>query len=70
VQANGFFGSKGVSKYIPPAYTFYEKLFWEAVVKKGLQDDIELREWNKEGWTYHAKGRDRSLLLFPSAVAN
>ncbi|WFD40539.1 CDP-diacylglycerol--glycerol-3-phosphate 1-phosphatidyltransferase [Malassezia japonica] len=63
-EANGFFGSKGVSGRIPGAYTYLEKQFWEQVVDRGLdkplpgQDTptVELREWRKYGWTYHQKG--------------
>ncbi|KAH9819676.1 hypothetical protein DFH28DRAFT_1080257 [Melampsora americana] len=55
-QANGFYQSKGVSKYIPPAYTYLERLFYEEIIKSGKQDQIKIREWMREGWTYHAKG--------------
>jgi hypothetical protein len=67
VQANGFFGSRGVSRFIPPAYThfteqFYNEIEREAERKSRRSDGsagdtaIELREWRREGWTYHAKG--------------
>lgn len=55
-QANGFFGSAGVSKYIPPAYTRAEQRFWTEVERSQLQSKVELREWGRDGWTYHAKG--------------
>ncbi|KAL7283697.1 hypothetical protein ACG7TL_003133 [Trametes sanguinea] len=44
-KANGFFGSRGVSGRIPEAYTLFERRFMSA-----------LNEWEREGWTYHAKG--------------
>lgn len=67
MQANGFFGSRGVSRFIPPAYThfteqFYNEIEREAERKSRRSDGsagdtaIELREWRREGWTYHAKG--------------
>ncbi|KAL4399138.1 CDP-diacylglycerol--glycerol-3-phosphate 3-phosphatidyltransferase [Malassezia pachydermatis] len=77
-EANGFYGSKGVSSRIPAAYTYLEQEFWSQVVEKKLDKplnvhgsnvidesdpvsqghipSVELREWNKYGWTYHQKG--------------
>ncbi|GAC97140.1 CDP diacylglycerol serine [Pseudozyma hubeiensis SY62] len=65
-EANGFFQSKGVSGWIPEAYTWYEYQFWNALRRsnrllrqdgKRIQDGgVEITEWKKEGWTYHAKG--------------
>jgi CDP-diacylglycerol--glycerol-3-phosphate 3-phosphatidyltransferase len=55
-QANGFYQSKGFSKYIPPAYTYLESKFWEAIKSSDKQDNIEVAEWKRQGWTYHSKG--------------
>lgn len=65
-EANGFFQSKGVSGWIPEAYTWFEYRFWNALRRRGQllrQNDkaeslggVELKEWKKDGWTYHAKG--------------
>ncbi|KAF4636708.1 hypothetical protein G7Y89_g1394 [Cudoniella acicularis] len=61
-QANGFYGSKGVSGLLPSAYTLLSRRFLEAASKVGRSQDITLKEWQrgtvgeKEGWTYHAKG--------------
>ncbi|KAF8646207.1 hypothetical protein AX16_007349 [Volvariella volvacea WC 439] len=64
-QANGFYGSSGISGRIPEGYTLLEKRFMKAVKKagrmwKGEKNDVgtgvQLSEWNKDGWTYHAKG--------------
>ncbi|RCH78362.1 CDP-diacylglycerol--glycerol-3-phosphate 3-phosphatidyltransferase, partial [Rhizopus stolonifer] len=55
-EANGFFNSKGVSRFLPPAYTFIERQFYRQVKKAGRQDDISIEEYKREGWTYHAKG--------------
>ena len=60
--ANGFYGSKGVSGMLPPAYTYLSRRFLEAVSSQGLADRITLKEWRRGtvnepgGWTYHAKG--------------
>ncbi|KAL9090424.1 MAG: hypothetical protein Q9159_001953 [Coniocarpon cinnabarinum] len=61
-HANGFFGSKGVSGMLPPAYTLMSKRFLDVVFKTGLQDRLGLYEWKRgsfgeqDRWTYHAKG--------------
>lgn len=55
-ESNGFFGSKGVSKYLPPAYTYLEWQFWNELKRRNRSEDVEIREWKKTGWTYHAKG--------------
>jgi CDP-diacylglycerol---glycerol-3-phosphate 3-phosphatidyltransferase len=61
-QANGFYGSKGVSGLLPPAYTLLSQRFLEKAEREGRKADIGLKEWRRgtvgqeEGWTYHAKG--------------
>ncbi|KAK9709719.1 CDP-diacylglycerol--glycerol-3-phosphate 3-phosphatidyltransferase [Basidiobolus ranarum] len=55
-EANGFFNSKGVSKYIPPAYTYFTHQFFKKALAAGKQDSIEIEEYKRDGWTYHAKG--------------
>ncbi|KAG8970238.1 CDP-diacylglycerol--glycerol-3-phosphate 3-phosphatidyltransferase [Tulasnella sp. 419] len=59
-KANGFYGSKGLSGRIPEAYTWLERSFWKAAQRvskqSGTDSRIQLTEWAKEGWTYHAKG--------------
>ncbi|KAK4057730.1 CDP-diacylglycerol--glycerol-3-phosphate 3-phosphatidyltransferase [Microbotryomycetes sp. JL221] len=58
--ANGFTGSRGVSKYIPPAYTHLQRMFYDQANKRankfGKENHITIREWRKQDWTYHAKG--------------
>ncbi|MCJ1406323.1 CDP-diacylglycerol--glycerol-3-phosphate 3-phosphatidyltransferase [Ptychographa xylographoides] len=59
--ANGFYGSKGVSGLLPPAYTLLSRRFLHAATK-AAPGAIALREWRRgtvgtpDGWTYHAKG--------------
>ncbi|KAI8285139.1 CDP-diacylglycerol--glycerol-3-phosphate 3-phosphatidyltransferase [Colletotrichum sp. SAR 10_98] len=61
-QANGFYGSSGVSGLLPGAYTLLARRFVRAVHERKLDDSIVLKEWRRgtvgepEGWTYHAKG--------------
>jgi CDP-diacylglycerol--glycerol-3-phosphate 3-phosphatidyltransferase len=61
--ANGFYGSRGVSALLPPAYTLLARRFLESVAASPRQSDsIVLKEWRRGtvgepgGWTYHAKG--------------
>lgn len=60
--ANGFYGSKGVSGLLPPAYTLLSRRFLEGVQRAGRSSAVSLKEWRKGtvgepgGWTYHAKG--------------
>ncbi|KAF3013691.1 CDP-diacylglycerol--glycerol-3-phosphate 3-phosphatidyltransferase [Neopestalotiopsis sp. 37M] len=61
-QANGFYGSKGVSGMLPDAYTLLARRFLDAIHRQKRDAAIVLKEWRKgtvgepEGWTYHAKG--------------
>ncbi|KAH9945777.1 CDP-diacylglycerol-glycerol-3-phosphate 3-phosphatidyltransferase [Epithele typhae] len=64
-KANGFYGSKGISGRIPEAYTLFERRFMAAVRQADLEwpassssvfPGVQLHEWERDGWTYHAKG--------------
>ncbi|EGN95719.1 hypothetical protein SERLA73DRAFT_113405 [Serpula lacrymans var. lacrymans S7.3] len=63
-KANGFYGSGGLSGLIPEGYTLLEQRFMRAAraagrissTGKSLNNDVRLKEWEKDGWTYHAKG--------------
>ncbi|RUP51789.1 hypothetical protein BC936DRAFT_145950 [Jimgerdemannia flammicorona] len=55
-EANGFFNSQGVSKYLPPAYTYIEHQFFTEVVRQEKDHIINIQEYKRPGWTYHAKG--------------
>ncbi|OZJ06861.1 hypothetical protein BZG36_00216 [Bifiguratus adelaidae] len=55
-KANGFYGSKGVSKYLPDAYTSIEHDFFQATRQLNKGDSIKISEYTRPGWTYHAKG--------------
>ncbi|MCJ1476886.1 CDP-diacylglycerol--glycerol-3-phosphate 3-phosphatidyltransferase [Lambiella insularis] len=70
--ANGFYGSKGVSGLLPPAYTLLSRRFLRAANQE-CPGAVTLREWRNgtvgtpDGWTYHAKGL--WLTLPPSVPA-
>jgi CDP-diacylglycerol---glycerol-3-phosphate 3-phosphatidyltransferase len=61
-EANGFYKSAGVSSLIPEGYTLLESRFHRDTVSRGRAWDdqthtgIRLKEWKREGWTYHSKG--------------
>ncbi|CAE6439224.1 unnamed protein product [Rhizoctonia solani] len=74
-SANGFLGSKGLSGRIPEAYTLLERRFWDRVLAAHRQWDgsrgVELREWQRPGWTYHAKGGNVDFTVYPrGAIRN
>ncbi|RIB15407.1 hypothetical protein C2G38_2018086 [Gigaspora rosea] len=55
-EANGFYGSKGISKYIPMAYTFIEYQFFNDIIHYGKGHLIKIEEYKRQNWTFHAKG--------------
>ncbi|KAF9974292.1 CDP-diacylglycerol--glycerol-3-phosphate 3-phosphatidyltransferase [Actinomortierella ambigua] len=60
-EANGFFKSKGISKYVPDVYTLIEKRFFETARKLGNESRVKIEEYKRDQWTYHAKG----LWIYP-----
>jgi len=40
-EANGFFGSRGITNRIPAAYTYMESEFWNEVMKKSLDRPVD-----------------------------
>jgi CDP-diacylglycerol--glycerol-3-phosphate 3-phosphatidyltransferase len=63
-QANGFYGSGGLSGLIPEGYTLLEQRFMRALraARRSSPSNVadghhvSLKEWERDGWTYHAKG--------------
>uniref|UniRef100_A0A914CBK0 CDP-diacylglycerol--glycerol-3-phosphate 3-phosphatidyltransferase n=1 Tax=Acrobeloides nanus TaxID=290746 RepID=A0A914CBK0_9BILA len=53
-QANGFFNGNGLSGYIPSLYVHASELFYKQT--KRLNKEINLFEYNRPDWTFHAKG--------------
>ncbi|KAH7929645.1 hypothetical protein BV22DRAFT_1080564 [Leucogyrophana mollusca] len=73
-KANGFYGSRGISGLIPEGYTLLEQRFMRAVKAASREsrsdgpvtNGVQLKEWERDGWTYHAKG----IWLSPSPGAH
>jgi len=55
-QANGFLGARGPAGGIPAGYTLVASEFFKQVETSGQEDRIQMAEFQKQGWTYHAKG--------------
>jgi CDP-diacylglycerol--glycerol-3-phosphate 3-phosphatidyltransferase len=53
-----------MSRLIPEGYTLLERRFHASVVKAGREWDghrgVRLQEWERDGWTYHAKGKHQA----------
>ena len=56
-KANGFYGAKNMSGHLPDSYTYLESKLMKRLVKAGRQTDVQLLEYHRPGWTFHAKGR-------------
>ncbi|XP_038402368.1 CDP-diacylglycerol--glycerol-3-phosphate 3-phosphatidyltransferase, mitochondrial isoform X2 [Canis lupus baileyi] len=54
-EVNGFFGAKGVAGAIPAAYVHIERQFYREVCSLGQQERVQLQEYWRRGWTFHAK---------------
>ncbi|KAJ3333712.1 CDP-diacylglycerol--glycerol-3-phosphate 3-phosphatidyltransferase [Blyttiomyces sp. JEL0837] len=67
-EANGFFNSRGVSRHLPAAYTHLQDTLWRRITASGRDKSIELREYKREGWTFHAKGLWCSIGQSPPAM--
>jgi CDP-diacylglycerol--glycerol-3-phosphate 3-phosphatidyltransferase len=52
-KANGFYGSNGLSEYIPLLYSYKEECFFAKTIEK---KKMRILEYNRDKWTYHAKG--------------
>ncbi|XP_021955385.1 CDP-diacylglycerol--glycerol-3-phosphate 3-phosphatidyltransferase, mitochondrial [Folsomia candida] len=55
-KANGFFGAKGFAGGIPAAYTLLAKQFLDNADYAKQMYRLSMREYLRDGWTYHAKG--------------
>ncbi|XP_063704147.1 CDP-diacylglycerol--glycerol-3-phosphate 3-phosphatidyltransferase, mitochondrial [Culicoides brevitarsis] len=55
-NANGFLGAKGPAGSIPKAYTLIAKRYYDTVIAAKQTNRINLLEYERNGWTYHAKG--------------
>ena len=55
-QVNGFFQARGIAGYIPVAYIYIARQFFEEVQRFDQSQRIQLFEYFRENWTFHAKG--------------
>lgn len=55
-NANGFHGAKGPAGGIPAAYSQISKKFLQKLFETKQNERIKLFEYQRTGWTYHAKG--------------
>lgn len=55
-EANGFLGASGVAGAIPAAYTQLARSFLSRVAALGQERRLQLWEYRRSGWTFHAKG--------------
>lgn len=55
-KANGFLGAGGPAGGIPAAYTHIAANFFNCVNHEGMQHRVSMHEYQREGWTFHAKG--------------
>ena len=55
-RANGFFTARGIARYIPDAYTWLRHAFLRRVHQLHNFGGIGVWEYERDGWTYHAKG--------------
>ena len=71
--ANGFFGARGISGAVPSAYAELARRFWETcaargrLAQAGIGGGVSLHEYERKGWTFHAKGL--WLVSPPASVA-
>lgn len=54
--ANGFFNSKGFSKFVPFAYNYLLLLFLRSLSKEKKSNYVTIHEYERPGWTWHGKG--------------
>ncbi|XP_047024690.1 CDP-diacylglycerol--glycerol-3-phosphate 3-phosphatidyltransferase, mitochondrial [Helicoverpa zea] len=55
-NANGFLGASGPAGGIPHAYSLIARKFWQRVVNYRQINRVEMLEYERPGWTFHAKG--------------
>lgn len=53
---NGFYNAKGPAGGVPFAYTDIATKFWNKVMANNQDFRIKMFEYQRPGWTYHAKG--------------
>lgn len=56
MQANGFYGAKGVAGHVPAMYIHFAKKFLERVDRTGNESRVKYFEYERPDWTFHGKG--------------
>eukprot|EP00127_Corallochytrium_limacisporum_P003220 Clim_evm69s147 gene=Clim_evmTU69s147 len=56
-EANGFFGDKSIAGRIPQYYSYLERGMFDAIqANPHSAANMQMYEWLKPAWTFHAKG--------------
>ena len=55
-EANGFFGSKGISRFVPVVYSYFESLLFLDFKSRNKWSNLLVHEYYRKNWTWHAKG--------------
>ncbi|CAH2037300.1 unnamed protein product, partial [Iphiclides podalirius] len=55
-NANGFMGAGGPAGRIPHAYSLIARKFWQRVVDTNQTSRVQMLEFERQNWTFHAKG--------------
>ncbi|CAH2239794.1 CDP-diacylglycerol--glycerol-3-phosphate 3-phosphatidyltransferase, mitochondrial isoform X2 [Pararge aegeria] len=55
-NANGFMGAAGPAGGIPHAYSLIARQFWQKVINYNQPSRVQMLEYERRGWTFHAKG--------------
>lgn len=55
-EVNGFYGARGISGYVPVAYVYIARCFFEEVQRYEQGQRIQLYEYFRDKWTFHVKG--------------
>ncbi|KRY33240.1 CDP-diacylglycerol--glycerol-3-phosphate 3-phosphatidyltransferase, mitochondrial [Trichinella spiralis] len=55
-EANGFHGAEGFSGYVPDVYKNFAESFYRRMINKQVLNRLQLFEYKRDDWTFHAKG--------------
>ncbi|PVD39134.1 hypothetical protein C0Q70_01762 [Pomacea canaliculata] len=55
-EVNGFYGAKGIAGYVPSAYVYIARQFFQEVQAYKQAQRIQLFEYFRDKWTFHVKG--------------
>ena len=55
-EANGWWGAKGIARYVPDIYSAVAYDFICHVRESHNTERVALHEWRRQAWSYHAKG--------------